>query len=56
MELVRLQPGPGVYNDVDQSGIILGGSCPCWGNLTIGATLPGAAGIACEAARFAAPT
>lgn len=56
VELVRLQPGPGVYTDVDQSGIILGGSCPYRGKLTIGATLPGAEGTVCEAARFAAPT
>ena len=56
MEPVQLQPGPGVYTDMDQSVIIPGGSCPCRGNLTIGATLPAAGGTVCEAACFAAPT
>lgn len=56
MEPMQLQPGPGVYTDVGHSIIILGGSCPCRGNLILGATLPAAGGTVCEAARFAFST
>lgn len=56
MEPMQLQPGPEVYTDVGHSIIILGGSCPCRGNLILGATLPAAGGTVCEAARFAFST